>query len=161
MTKPIINIDDAPLRDNGDGKLFVAKIGRVGPDIGMSGLGCTVTIIPPGKRAFPFHRHHVIDEVFFIVSGRGEYRLGDQRLPLKAGDIVGAPAGGEAHQIINTGSEDLRFLALSTIGSADIVEYPDTGKVAAAAGIKNADFKTATFKGLGHLQPAGYFEGEK
>jgi len=161
MTKPVINIDEAPMRDNGDGKLFAAKLSRVGPQIGMTGLGCTVTVIPPGKRAFPFHRHHVIDEIFYIVSGTGEYRVGKERLPLKPGDIVGAPAGGEAHQIINSGTEDLRFLALSTIGSVDVVEYPDTGKVAAAAGIKNADFKTATYKGLGHLKPADYFEGEK
>ncbi len=161
MTGHIINVADAPLRDNGDGKLFVAKVGRIGPQLGMSGLGCTVTVIPPGKRAYPFHRHHVIDEMFYVISGSGEYRLGDQKLPLKAGDIVGAPAGGEAHQIINGGKEDLRFLALSTIGSVDIVEYPDTGKMAAAAGIKNADFKTATFKSMGHVKPAGYFDGEK
>lgn len=156
----IINIADAPMRDNGDGKAFVAKIGRVGPAIGMTGLGCTVTVIPPGKRAYPFHRHHVIDEIFFIVAGSGEYRLGDQRLPLKSGDIVGAPAGGEAHQIINNGNEELHFLAISTIGSVDVVEYPDSGKMAAAAGIKNADFKTATYKTLGRIQPANYFEGE-
>jgi uncharacterized cupin superfamily protein len=161
MTKHILNIEEAPLRDNGDGKAFVAKIGRVGPEIGMSGLGCTIHVVPAGKRAYPFHRHHVTDEMFFIVSGSGEYRLGDQRLPLKAGDIVGAPAGGEAHQIINSGKEELRYLAVSTIGSVDIVEYPDSGKMAAAAGIKNADFKTATFKAMGRVKPAGYFEDEK
>jgi uncharacterized cupin superfamily protein len=160
MTKRIINIGDAPLRDNGDGKNFVAKWGRVGPELGMTGLGCAVHVVPPGKKAFPFHRHHVIEEIFFIVSGNGEYRVGDQRLPLKAGDIVGAPAGDEAHQIINVGTEDLRYLAFSTIGGVDVVDYPDTGKVAFAAGIKNADFKTATYVGMGHIQPAGYFDGE-
>jgi hypothetical protein len=41
------------------------------------------------------------------------------------------------------------------------VEYPDTGKIAVAAGIKNADFKTATSIGMGHIKPAGYFDGEK
>jgi uncharacterized cupin superfamily protein len=160
MTKRIINIGDAPLRDNGDGKNFVAKWGRVGPELGMTGLGCAVHVVPPGNKAFPFHRHHVIEEIFFIVSGNGEYRVGDQRLPLKAGDIVGAPAGDEAHQIINVGTEDLRYLAFSTIGGVDVVDYPDTGKVAFAAGIKNADFKTATYVGMGHIQPAGYFDGE-
>ena len=35
------------------------------------------------------------------------------------------------------------------------------GKVAAAAGIKNADFRTATFKTLGHIKPADYFEDEE
>jgi uncharacterized cupin superfamily protein len=139
----------------------MARIARAGPLIGSTGLGCTLTILPPGKRAYPFHRHHVIDELFFILSGTGEYRIDDARLPLRAGDLVAAPAGKEAHQIVNSSSADLCFLAISTIGEADIVEYPDTGKVALAAGIKNADFKTATYKGLGHLKPAEYFEGEK
>jgi hypothetical protein len=53
------------------------------------------------------------------------------------------------------------LLAISTIGEADIVEYPDTSKVAVVAGIKNGDFRTATYKALGRLKPTEYFEGEK
>jgi uncharacterized cupin superfamily protein len=158
---PIINIADAPLRDNGDGGTFQAKIGRLGALIGMTGMGCTLTVVPPGKRAYPFHRHHVTDEFFFILLGSGEYRYGGETLPVKQGDLVGAPAGKEAHQLINNGSDDLRYLAFSTIGSVDIVEYPDSGKMAAAAGVQNADFKTATFVALGHVQPAEYWKGER
>ena len=43
----------------------------------------------------------------------------------------------------------------------DIIEYPDSGKVAMAAGIKNADFKTATYSSVGRVTPAGYFDGEE
>lgn len=57
-------------------------------------------------------------------------------------------------------NDELRFLAFSTIGEVDIVEYPDSGKMAAAAGIKNADFRTATYKALGRIAPADYYEGE-
>ena len=159
-TKPILNIADAPLRDNGDGDKFQAKISRLGPMVGMTGLGCTLTVVPPGKRAYPFHRHHVTDEIFFILQGSGEYRFGDKTLAIKEGDLIGAPAGKEAHQVINSGSDELRYLAFSTIGSVDIVEYPETGKIAAAAGIRNADFKTATFVAMGHVQPAEYWKGE-
>jgi hypothetical protein len=42
----------------------------------------------------------------------------------------------------------------------DIVEYPDSGKMAAAAGIKNADFATATYKVLGRITPMAYYEDE-
>jgi uncharacterized cupin superfamily protein len=157
----VVNIEDLRLTGNGNGDAFIARIARAGPLIGSTGLGCTLTVLPPGKRAYPFHRHHVIDELFFILSGTGEYRLGDTRLPLRSGDLIAAPAGKEAHQIVNTSSGELRFLAISTLGEADIVEYPDTGKVAMAAGIRNADFKTATYKALGYVKPADYFEGEK
>jgi uncharacterized cupin superfamily protein len=74
--------------------------------------------------------------------------------------LVGAPAGGEAHQIVNTGSEELRYLAFSTVGSVDLVDYPDSGKIAVAAGIKNADFKTATYAKVGRMQAADYYDGE-
>jgi uncharacterized cupin superfamily protein len=158
--KRIINIEDLRLTDTGDGDGFVAKIGRAGPLIGSTELGCTLTVLPPGKRAFPFHRHHVIHEMFFILSGSGEYRMDDKKLPLRAGDLIAAPAGKEAHQIVNTSDAELRFLAFSTIGEVDIVEYPDTGKIGAAAGIKNADFSTATYKALGHVTPADYYRGE-
>ena len=157
---PIVNIDDVPLMDRGHGEKFAVKWGRVGPLVGSTGLGCGVHVVPPGKRAFPFHRHHVTDEMFFILSGTGAYRVGDHTHPLRAGDFVGAPAGGEAHQIINTGADDLRYLAFSTIGSVDVVDYPDSGKIAVAAGIKNADFKTATYAKVGRMQAADYYDGE-
>ena len=158
--KPIVNLADVPLQDFGKGEKFAAKIARIAPMVGSTGVGCMLTVVPPGKRAFPFHRHHVIDELFFVLSGTGEYRLGDKRHPLRAGDVIAAPAGGEAHQIINTGSEELRYLGLSTLGEVDVVDYPDSGKMAVAAGIKNADFTTASYRGLGRIDPADYWDGE-
>jgi uncharacterized cupin superfamily protein len=91
--KPIVNIVDVPLLDRGNGEKFVAKWGRVAPLLGLSNLGCAVHVVPPGKRAFPFHRHHVADELFFIVSGEGEYHWGNKVFPLRPGDIIAAPAG--------------------------------------------------------------------
>src|ERR1700722_2460570 len=58
---------------------------------------------------------------------------GAQRPPVRSGDIVAAPAGTQAHQLINTGSNDLRYLGISTIGGVDVVDYPDSKKIAVAA----------------------------
>jgi uncharacterized cupin superfamily protein len=160
-TKPVMNIADLPLQERGNGKTFSVRIGRAGPLLGLAALGCSLHVVPPGKRAFPFHRHHVADELFYVLSGDGEYRFGDATYPVRAGDVVAAPAGTEAHQLINTGTEDLRYLGISTIGGVDIVDYPDSGKIGVGAGIKNADFATATIRGMGRLQPADYFDGEE
>jgi len=158
--KTVINIDDVPLQDRGNGKQFAVKWGRAGALLGLAGLGCAVHVVPPGKKAFLFHRHHVMDELFFVISGQGQYRWGDETFSLRAGDLVAAPAGTKAHQIINTGSEDLRYLGISTMGSVDLVDYPDSKKIAVAAGIKNADFRTATYSGVGRFTPADYYDGE-
>jgi len=160
VPRTIMNMDEVPLIERGNGKQFAVKWGRVAPLLGLSGLGCAVHVVPAGKKAFPFHRHHVMDELFFIVSGEGEYRFGDERRPVRAGDIVAAPAGTQAHQLINTGRDDLRYLGISSMAGVDVVDYPDSKKIAVAAGVKNADFKTATYVGLGRLAPAEYYDGE-
>ena len=158
----IVQLDDIPLNDVGNGKSFMAKVGRAGPLLGSNGLGCSLTIVPPGKRAYPFHRHHVIHEMFYVISGQGEVRIGAERKPIRAGTLIASPAGGEPHQIINTSQGELRYLAFSTIGEVDLLEYPDSAKVAGAAGIKNADFKTATIKFLARPEAGlGYFDGEE
>jgi uncharacterized cupin superfamily protein len=158
--KTVINIDEVPLVDRGNGRQFAVKWGRVGPLLGLNSLGCAVHVVPPGKKAFPFHRHHVQDELFFVVSGEGEYRFGETTVPVRTGDIVAAPAGTQAHQLINTGPADLRYLGVSTGGGVDVVDYPDSKKIAVAAGAKNADFKTATYVGLGRLAPTDYYDDE-
>ena len=159
---PLINVADAPLQEQAHGERFQAKLGKIGPALGLTELGCTLHVVPPGKRAYPFHAHHVIEELFVVLSGEGEYRFGDRTCPIKAGDVIGAPAGKTAHQLINTGSHELRFLGVSTVGAVDVCEYPDSNKVAIAAGVKNADFKTATIVYVTPLgKPVEYWDGEK
>ena len=131
-TRPVINVADVALRDNGHGDLFAAKIGRMAPLIGSTGIGCTYTVVAPGKRAFPYHVHHVVHELFVILEGTGEYRFGDKTYPIKPGDVCAAPTGGpeRAHQIVNTSASDLRYLSISTMSDTELVEYPDSNKFA-------------------------------
>ena len=49
-------------------------------------------IVPPGKKAFPLHVHHV-NELFVMLRGLGAYRFGDASYPIRAGDVLAAPAG--------------------------------------------------------------------
>jgi uncharacterized cupin superfamily protein len=138
---PIINIDEVPLTEWGHGveipglgpapEGFSARMGRASQLIGAKQLGYNVTIIPPGCKAFPYHSHRVNEELFYIIEGVGELRLGNGHHPLRSGDFVNCPAGGPdtAHQIRNTSeTDDLKFLAISTTRSPEVAEYPDSGK---------------------------------
>ena len=92
MTKPILNIGDIDLMDFGSpGGKFKAKLGRMGPALGVEKLGVNITIVEPGKRAFPFHVHHAIEEMFYIIEGEGEYRFGEDTYSIKPGDLLSAP----------------------------------------------------------------------
>jgi len=164
--KPVININDVPLMDFGNGGKFAAKLGRIGPLLGAKNLGCMLTIVPPGKRAFPHHAHLNDDEIMVIIEGQADYRFGENIYPVKAGDVLGAPPGGVevAHQLINTGDTDLKYLAFSTLSDTMVVVYPDSGKFVASAGIPdNGAPSEAKFRHLGYLGQgeANYFDGEE
>jgi uncharacterized cupin superfamily protein len=160
MSQTVVNLERLELESFSHGEKFAIAMGEVSRSLGLEKLGCTLHVVPPGKAAFPFHRHHGCDEMFLILSGNGEYRLGEERIAIRAGDCLGAPAGGVAHQIINTGTEPLRYLGFSNNESFDIVEYPDSGKVGMRAGVKNNDRSTATYLGRGWLKTADYWDGE-
>ena len=159
--KLIVNLADIPLETESHGARFEVGRGEIGEALGLSVLGCMLHVVPAGKKAFPFHRHHVSDEMFLILSGTGEYRIGEKRLPVRAGDCLGAPAGGEAHQIINTGKGELRYLGFSNTTNAELVEYPDSGKIGMRLGSKGIHYKDFTFSARGRLAIADYWDGEE
>jgi uncharacterized cupin superfamily protein len=69
----------------------------------------------PGKRAWPYHSHHVIEEMFLILRGQGTLRHADGEYHIKGGDFICSPADPkQPHQIINSSDEELTYLALST-----------------------------------------------
>ena len=160
MSQPIINLDALTMEFDATGTRYAASVGGIGRSLGLRGLGANLYVVPPGKTAVPFHRHHTSDEMFLVLSGAGEYRIGDQRLPFRAGDCLGAPAGGDAHQIFNTGSEPLRYVALSNNTIADVVEYVDSGRIRVDVGPHGFHQTDATFGQGGKLGPMTYWEGE-
>ena len=136
--KPILNIDEIELLERPEtqrptgpaAERYGARMGLLGAAMGAKKLGYNLTVIDPGKRAFPFHNHHANEEMFFIVSGHGQLRFGSETYDIKPGDVVACPPGGDdvAHQLVNTGTEPLRVLSASTALSPDAVDYPDTGR---------------------------------
>ena len=158
--KVILNLNDVPLDQSSEGTRFSAATGEFGVLLGLYGLGAALHVVPPGKTATPFHRHHTSDEMFLILSGSGTYRYGDRRLPCRQGDCLSAPAGGEGHQIVNTGDEELRYIAFSNNTNADVVEYLDSGRIRIDVGATGYHRENATFGAGGRLVPMGYWEGE-
>jgi len=147
MRKHIINIAEVELQPRPPqfaptgpaAERFEARVGMIAARIGAKKLGYNLTAVPPGKRAYPFHSHRMLEEMFYVIEGTGE---------------VACPTGGPetAHQIVNTGMTELRYLAVSTKDAAEICEYPDSGKIGGMA------------EGLRFVlrgdQQAGYWEGE-
>jgi uncharacterized cupin superfamily protein len=130
MNKPLINVDEAATHHGASGDSFGYSMTELAGVLGAKAIGANLTRVPPGKAAFPFHHHYANEEHFFVLSGSGILRQGDKLHDVRKNDyVVHLPGGAEgAHQLINTGAEDLVYLAISTSAVPDVVGYPDSAK---------------------------------
>jgi uncharacterized cupin superfamily protein len=136
LTKPIMNLADAVFDDIEDNGVFTSRRATISDLIGATKLGYNLTVLPPGKVQCPFHAHHAEEEMFFILDGEGELRFGEARYPIRKDDVIACPCGGAdvAHQIVNTGTRELRYLAVSTVAGIEVCEYPDSNKMSVVVG---------------------------
>lgn len=136
MTKPIMNLDELVFNDVEENGYYSSRRAQISDHIGARKLGYNLTVLPPGKAQCPFHNHHGEEEMFFILEGEGELRFGAQRYPIRAHDVIACPTGGPevAHQIINTGTVTMRYLALSNVVDIETCEYPDSNKIMIGSG---------------------------
>ena len=156
--KPLMNLDEVELVAESDGP-FEERHGDIGERIGAKKLGYSLTVVPPGKRACPFHNHRNEEEMFLILEGTGILRFGDKEYPLRKSDVIACPPGGRdvAHQIVNTGTLELRYLSLSTREELEVCEYPDSNKVGVFAGQRGRRDLRALFRAGDAVD---YFDGE-
>lgn len=170
MPSPVINLNDIDLTPRPSAMCptgptadrYDSKIGLVSTRIGAQKLGYNITTVPPGKRAFPLHNHWVNEEMVFVLQGTGEAVIGTTHHPIQHGDFVAFPSGNSAtaHQIINTGVEELRYLAVSTKMTPEICEYPVSGKFGVLGDTPSTDQSPSTrFAYIGRKENSGdYWE---
>jgi mannose-6-phosphate isomerase-like protein (cupin superfamily) len=86
-------------------------------------LAIGMVTIPPGEKGDP-HTHHVEQEVWYGLAGRGVLRIGDKEAELGPDTIVVAPSGIE-HQILNPGKETMRALFIFTPAGPEKSHIPE------------------------------------
>ena len=159
MPKPFVNLDEVKFNDVEDNGYYTSKRAQFSAAIGARKLGYNLTELPPGKAQCPFHSHRAEEEMFLILEGEGELRFGEQRYNIRKHDVIACPTGGAdvAHQIVNTGSTTMRYLALSNLAEVEICEYPDSQKIGVFADTP----ASAELRGLFRSASAvDYYDGE-
>lgn len=71
---------------------------------------CARLILPPGA-SIGLHKHEGEDELFIVTRGKGLIDDGQTKEPVQAGDAI-LTGKGEAHAVINNGSEPLEMIAI-------------------------------------------------
>ena len=152
----IANLHGDEWNDEVEHEGFAFKDYWVGPRIGAELLGGSMYEVAPGKKLWPYHTHHGNEEWLIVVRGRPTLRTPEGERELAEGDVacfVRGAAG--AHQVLNRTEEPVRVLMLSSLLSPDVLEYLDSGKIAATG---------ADGKRLFRMHPgeaAEYWEGEE
>jgi quercetin dioxygenase-like cupin family protein len=85
------------------------KMKKVGL-VDTPGLFCDVYCFEPGQEQAG-HRHAVGDKLYYVVSGSGRVRVGDEEREVQPGDLACAPAGDE-HGVRNPGPGRLVVLVM-------------------------------------------------
>ncbi len=107
--------------------LALGGIRNVGVEGGGHPFDFQVRRIPPGAAVCPHHAHLAQWELFVVRHGTGTVRVGDERRTVRAGDCF-LHLPNEAHQLINSSTEDLEVFIVADNPPLDACWYPDSQK---------------------------------
>ena len=124
---------------------------RLSSLVGLSRLGVTRAVMPPGKESFVYHSHYREEEWIYVLSGRGVAEIGGEEFEVGAGDFMGFPAPQVAHHMRNPGTEDLVYLVGGENLDVDIADFPRLGKRMVCRGQDVELYDIADAKRLGPL----------
>lgn len=85
------------------------KLKKVGL-VDTANLFCDAYCLEPGQEQAG-HRHAVGDKLYFVLSGTGRIRVGDEERDVQPGDLACAPAGAD-HGVRNPGPDRLALLVM-------------------------------------------------
>lgn len=130
-----INITDVPRRQVASPKGNFAKerceislaLGAREDPAALHPFEVEMVTLPPGKKFCPYHSHTAEHELYIVVSGTGEVRHPGGNEMIGAGDTIHFPPG-EAHQMVNSGTEPLVYYVIANNVPSDDCYYPDSDK---------------------------------
>jgi uncharacterized cupin superfamily protein len=100
----------------------------LGDEVGLRNMGIHLITIAPGDKSTEFHTHRYEEEAIYVLSGHGTEVIADTTHKIGPGDFIGFPAGGDAHETINDGTEPLVCLVIGQRLPQDVVDYPRKSK---------------------------------
>ena len=115
---------------------------------GLVKCGVNFIRVPSGKESFAHHVHLVDEEWMYVLSGRGELRIGDELFEVGPGDFAGFPPRTHAHHLRNTGAGDLVYLSGGEAIDFGIADFPDLGLRMMHAGKEAKTYPLAEGKDL-------------
>ena len=129
----VVNLLEHELKwDDDDPPGYNAGYSMIGPLLGASELGMTISELPPGQSICPYHFEYGREEWVLVLGGRPTLRTPQGERELEPGDVACFPEGPDgAHKVTNRGDGHVRVAMLSTKQDPTIAVYPDSNKIGA------------------------------
>ncbi len=106
--------------------------------------------VPAGCTPFPYHSHSMQWEFYHVIAGNGIVRHDGGHTAIEPGDaFIFKP--GEAHQLINDGTDDLVLYVVADNPTGESCHYPDSGKFAVRSPVNQ----------VLRAEVVDYYEGEE
>lgn len=98
----------------------------LGDLFGLTRFGVNLTRLGPGAVSALRHAHSHQDEFVYVLEGHPVLVTDRGETPLAPGMCAGFQAGtGDAHHLVNRGTEDVVYLEIGDRTPGDAVTYPD------------------------------------
>ncbi len=102
----IVNRDRGSVINTAHGSEIRPLIDRTTSGVSLCSLA--EETLPPGCAVTP-HHHREIEEIYYVVSGRGLMTVGEETREVAAGDAVYVPRG-QRHSLENNSTEAIRLM---------------------------------------------------
>jgi uncharacterized cupin superfamily protein len=130
----IRNLTEIPLQEGRDGRLAYAT--RDVRHMGSDKLVLAQDEMPPDTHNTDLHFHSAREEAWFVRSGSGIARLGDDAYPLNAGSFwLCRENGGVGHRI-EVGADGMQLVTMGDLIPGDICVYPENRTFRPARGLE-------------------------
>ncbi|KPJ60921.1 MAG: hypothetical protein AMJ46_04310 [Latescibacteria bacterium DG_63] len=78
----------------------------------------------PARQRVPLHKHPTTDELFFVLKGKLEFKIGDTTIKAKEGDVIKGKMD-VPHTFANIGDEPAAFLSVKGPKPVDLVKLEE------------------------------------
>jgi uncharacterized cupin superfamily protein len=130
----IRNLADLPLQEGRQGRLAYAT--RDLRDMGSDKLVLAEDAMPPDTHNTDLHFHSAREEAWYVRSGAGTARLGDDAHPLRAGSFwLRRENTGVGHRI-EVGPEGMQLVTMGDLIPGDVCVYPEKRTFKPARGLE-------------------------
>ena len=87
------------------GKLFL------NPILGLTGMEVSVNCLPAGAAVPFYHKHHLHEELYLFLKGRGQFQVDEKTIEIREGTVLRVSPDGE-RTWRNNAEEDLFYIVI-------------------------------------------------